>query len=395
MSSPAQPATVERSYPVAVNTGIEWTDHTGGPWLICTEVSPGCAHCYARELMLRRLAPIIRKAYRAAGFADWETRPVWGKDAPRVKSKGFWKEAYALDRAAAREGVRRKMFPSLIDWLDDMPAGIIDQDGAWLDKNEVLADFLEVISATPNLDWLLLTKRPQHWRSRLKAVRSLCADLDREELHSFTHKWLDRADVLPPANVWIGTTVEDQTRADERIPELLAIPARVRFLSCEPLLGALDLTRWFHLAIHFRQDKLPDGTFGAWYFAGYSKPEPSFYDPACMIDWVIAGGESGTHARPMHPDWARSLRDHCTAAAVSFLFKQWGEWLPISQSDNNDCMPQCGDEERPLHLWPGSHFPGINANGDCVRVGKKRAGRELDGREWNEFPNLKPSLCPL
>ena len=133
---------------------IQWTDSTGGPWLVCSEVSPGCAHCYARDLAETRLAPIIRKSYRAAGFADWETRPVWGDKAPRVLSKGFWNDivtfnnkpwvcehgrAFASQTDCQHESLRlpgqacqchrRRCFPSLIDWLDEMPAGILDQDG--------------------------------------------------------------------------------------------------------------------------------------------------------------------------------------------------------------------------------------------------------------------------
>lgn len=151
-------------------SSIEWTEQTGGPFLVCTEVSPGCANCYARELMQNRLKGIVRCAYKAAGFADWETRPVWGKTAPRVVTKGFWRNARAVNRLAVKEGVRVKWFPSMIDWLDEMPAGIIDQDGKCLDPLDVLAVFLRLVAETPSIDWQLLTKRPENFWPRMEAV---------------------------------------------------------------------------------------------------------------------------------------------------------------------------------------------------------------------------------
>lgn len=229
---------------------IQWTDNSGGPWMICDPVSPGCANCYAWELMERRLFPIIRKAYKAAGLADWETRPVWGKTAPRVLTKGFWTQIIASDKAAAKRGERVKSFPSMIDWLDDMPAGIIDQDGNWLDPFTVLADFLDVIRQTPNTDHLLLTKRPENWRDRIGSIYAS------HDLRIWLSDWLDGK---PHANVWIGATCENQEYADKRIPHLLKIPAVCRFISYEPALGPVD--------------------FGTNLGAG-------------KIDWVIVGGES-------------------------------------------------------------------------------------------------------
>ena len=292
---------------MAENTKIEWAHHTGGPYLGCTEVSPGCAHCYARELMLRRLYLILRKAYKRAGMADWETLPVWGDKAPRVLTRGFWRDARRLNRKAAAEGVRYRMFPSMIDWLDTMPAGIVDQDGTWLDPRAVLAEFLGVISHCRHLYWLLLTKRPELWRQRLESILNLpIAEGPIGVLQAsgiaLAAAWLNGAE---PANVWIGTTVEDQARADQRIPHLLDIPARVRFLSCEPLLGPV---------------KLPEVALHRWISDGTTTAE--YLGP--RIHWVISGGESGPGARPMYSDWARSLRDQCAAAGVAFFMKQMG-----------------------------------------------------------------------
>jgi protein gp37 len=161
----------------------------------------------------------------------------------------------------------------------------------------------------------------------------------------------------PPANVWVGTSVEDQARADERIPALLSIPARVRFLSCEPLLGPVGV------------EQARKGLLG--------------------IDWVIAGGESGPGARPMHPDWARSLRDHGHAAGVAFFFKQWGEWAPQTQVPALALTEKSAANALYIHTdgttCPASH--GARAGRVTIqRVGKLAAGRILDGREWNEVP---------
>jgi protein gp37 len=143
----------------------------------------------------------------------------------------------------------------------------------------------------------------------------------------------------PPSNVWLGVSVEDQECAEERIPLLLETPASIRFLSCEPLLGGLDLD------LH-------------------------------GIHWVIVGGESGHNARPMHPDWARSLRDQCVTSKVAFFFKQWGELIPVSQLIEPD--KAMGKMQKEIE------------GEEMVRLGKKAAGRMLDGREWNEFPFAVP-----
>lgn len=196
----------------------------------------------------------------------------------------------------------------------------------------------------------------------IEAKCHLGKDRDDNGYSMLTYFWIESwiCDGNPPRNVWIGTSVEDQAAACKRIPELLRIPARVRFLSCEPLLGPVDL-RWYLRGANCEAcgwigqlDELIE--------LGDVHGCPECWDSTATVEaqypgeihWVIAGGESGPGARPMHPDWARALRDQCQAAGVAFLFKQWGEWA----SD--------------------SHV--------VARVGKKAAGRRLDGREWNEFP---------
>lgn len=268
----------------------------------------------------------------------------WGKGAPRRRtSEANWKLPMKWQREAVATGVRPRVFcASLADWLDDeVPI-------------EWLADLLELIEATPHLDWLLLTKRPQNWRERMINVQArMLRDVgevdDRysDGSYQFVKDWLLGN---APENVWIGTTVENQEQADLRIPKLLEIPAKVRFLSCEPLLGPVDLA-----------------------FTCFNGADSFGTMPG--IDWVICGGESGHGARAMHVEWARSLRDQCKEAEVPFLFKQWGEWLPMSQfsvSNEGGCMK---------HPFSG--------NSGYLMCGKKKAGRLLDGREWNEFPKGK------
>lgn len=342
------------------NSKIEWCDHTYNAWIGCTKVSPGCANCYAEKSTRARVL-------RAAGSE------TWGKGAERSRTKTggdplkwnrdaeFFHECTACRHRAVMVDsctlcgcdivrARPRVFcASLSDWLDDeVPI-------------EWLADLLQLIHDTPNLDWLLLTKRPANFWPRIKcAFRYLAETLDPKRVPALNMlaEWMGTEHCehpgeapLPPANVWIGTTVEDQTRADLRIPQLLAIPAKVRFLSCEPLLGPVDI-------------KFRNRSFG---FPSHIDAKGHAHGMPQGIHWVIGGGESGPGARPMHPEWIRSLRDQCQATGVPFLFKQWGEFSH--------------DTENPI--------PTKNAGQFCYnieKVGKKKAGRVLDGREWNEFP---------
>lgn len=301
---------------MATETKIEWCDHTFNPWEGCTHVSPGCAHCYA--------------ATRNARFGGG-TAPNWGPGAPRRRtSSANWRLPLKWNAHPWATGTttrRPRVFcASLADWLDDeVPA-------------EWRHDLLNLIRGATNLDWLLLTKRPQNWRKLMEQAADEGSDV--------AESWLDG---IAPANVWIGTTTEDQPRAEERLPHLLSIPARVRFLSCEPLLGPLDLTP--HL-----------------------RPPTSDLPP--LISWVIVGGESSHHARPMSSTWARALLEQCDAAGVPFFFKQWGEWLPEHQEGASRARK--GALVRGVHTWPdGSR---------SFKVGKLCAGHLLDGIEHHHFP---------
>ncbi|WP_395672066.1 phage Gp37/Gp68 family protein [Inquilinus sp.] len=315
---------------MAENTGIEWADHTFNPWIGCTKVSPACDFCYAENFAKR------------IGQAE-----LWQGER-RLTGDSNWAQPLRWNRKAAAEGRRYRVFcASLADVFDNQVPT------AWRDR------LWKLIHDTPHLDWLLLTKRPQNIRKMLPSTK---------------HNGVAWGQGWP--NVWLGTTVENQDEADRRILWLLDIPARVRFLSCEPLLGPVDLTRVIYPK--FRQQHEYDP------FIAYDVLRGHIIGPddvgQAKIDWVICGGESGPKARAMHPDWSRGLRDQCQAAGVAFLFKQHGEWIGVPD----------------LRLLPGGSGPGFgdfdhagyDDEHEAVRVGKKAAGRMLDGRTWDEFPKV-------
>lgn len=323
-------------------TEISWCDSTFNPWIGCTKVSPACTNCYAETLMHR-----------------WG-KDLWGKGQPRQRtSAANWKQPLAWEKQAAATGIRRKVFcGSLCDWLDaEVPI-------------EWLADLLDLIRQTPNLDWLLLTKRPELWGERICGATGYWGYEGQIGHCGATDAWAFGFDWLHfrfPANVWIGATVENQEMADKRIPELLKIPARVRFLSCEPLLGPVDLLN-------------PCGSKVFWIGAG--------------VHLVICGGEGGPHARPMHPDWARSLRDQCKAAGVPFFFKQWGEWAPQTQI-GVELDGMAAAHALYLSATGATRDAAHGSRGDDVtiqRVGKARAGCLLDGVEHQEFPRAESEV---
>ena len=323
---------------MAENSNIEWTDHTFNPWEGCQKVGPGCDNCYAET----------RNARFAGGQAV-----NWGPGAPRRRtSAATWRKPLAWNAAHAEffaeHDRRQRVFcASLADVFDNAV------DPAWR------RELFDLIELTPNLDWLLLTKRIGN------VVRLLP-----------THDWAARG------NVWLGATICNQEEADRDIPKLLAVPAGVRFLSMEPLLGPVDLSGE-HLA-----DRCD----------GYPFPRLERQHRTTrldMLDWVIVGGESGPGARPMNPRWATSLRDQCLAAGVPFLFKQWGEWgragtQPAGKSGRYALAPHEGwfsdGAPKPTEL---DHYPRqfVAFGSDVLeRVGKVAAGRLLEGREWNEVP---------
>lgn len=329
-------------------TAISWTNSTFNPWVGCTKVSPGCTNCYA-EVLNRRFG-----------------KDVWGTGKPRQRTTpANWAKLLAWNKAAAASGKRHLVFcASMADWLDpEVPV-------------EWLADLLALIAATPALTWQLLTKRPELWLERMEAVAVLQMTTDTlRSAVTLASEWWEGN---PPANVWIGTTVEDQRRADERIPALLSIPARVRFLSCEPLLEEVDLGSWLGdydchsclrrywgdegnriglKAVGFRCDEdctITDGTCNCGVevcphchvdngdgnsnaTVGPRSESDEEYHPT-GIHWVIVGGESGTKARPFSLDWARSIVQQCKAAGVAVFVKQMGDDpRDFGEMGNDDC----------------------------------------------------------
>ena len=235
---------------------------------------------------------------------------------------------------------------------------------------DVRTRLYKLIDSTPNLDWLLLTKRPENIR-RMMPKPTFDHAVWNGTLDGY---WYQMS--RPRPNLWIGTSIENQQAADERIPHLLSVPAAVRFLSCEPLLGPVILHKYF------AQCKCGHG-HGFTSCPNYGGVAQTCHKCECRklrskISWVIVGGESGPGARPMHPNWARSLRDQCQAAGVPFFFKQWGEYGPTCAGDPKvegvASDPALKVNDPRLIVLPMS------------RVSKKSAGRMLDGREWSEFP---------
>lgn len=338
---------------MGANSGIEWTDATWNPLRGCTRVSEGCVNCYA-EIMAARfskpgqwghgLAEIVKKP---DGSIDhrW-TGIVRAMTGDTLMLPLYWKKP------------RRIFVNSTSDLFHEaLPDEAIDRVFA-------------IMALSPQHTFQILTKRSERMREYLGRTKSgwaagsatklrvandakiLAETVEQEKLAADLfcdpdvvgrqYKW-------PLPNVWLGVSAENQEAWNERIEHLGATPAAVRFVSAEPLLGPIDTGNAFDLP--------PDNS------------------PYCPIDWVICGGESGPNARPMHPGWARSLRDQCIAAGTPFFFKQWGEWSPIQPIVGRwkDFMP--GPECLALGppMWP---------------VGKGKAGRLLDGREWNEFPEI-------
>ncbi|WP_346320942.1 phage Gp37/Gp68 family protein [Chitinophaga sp. YIM B06452] len=310
------------------NSKIEWTDHTFNPWHGCMKVSEGCKNCYAETLDNR-----------------WKGGH-WGPGSPRKQmSEAYWRQPLKWNAAAEKAGKMAKVFcASMADVFEGHP-----------DTLPHLKRLFILIENTPHLIWQLLTKRPENI------------------LPLIPERWGGRL----PDNVWIGTSVENQAAADTRIPHLLQVPARVRFLSMEPLLGPLTLRRQAQSS-----DEIIRATL-AGAIEDYSRPVEA------GIDWVIVGGESGPHARPMHPDWVRGIRDQCAAAGVAFFFKQWGEWAPVDFWGSEPGKIWCN--ERGIAIDSDIEPRQMQCFGQRVqafkKLGKKTAGRLLDGSEYSEFPS--------
>lgn len=392
---------------MADTSKIEWTDATWNPITGCTLVSDGCRHCYAATLAATRLKHHPSREGLARINAAGEA-----KFTGEVRFNEQW-----LDQPLRWRKPRMIFVCAHGDLFHE---SVPDE---WIDR------VFAVMALSPRHTFQVLTKRPERAQSYLARLTergpadtlAAVAGADHGEeadpwVANFINGWSRPVELQddnpadgtvprwPLPNVWLGVSIEDQATADARIPHLLATPAAVRFVSAEPTLGPLDLT-----AITAERGSLRpyranvDALRGA--CQSHDHRSDDWFRLASHLDWIIVGGESGPHARPMHPDWARSLRDQCQAAGVAFFFKQWGEWGPVTIDQDPDDgtigpaypVRDCTSEwsahhgEKECLFWQGLdlvHWPHIEtfpAHG-ARRIGKKRAGRLLDGREWNEMP---------
>jgi protein gp37 len=361
-------------------TAISWCDATFNPWWGCQKVSPACDHCYA-ERDANRFAPTrvlwgVDSERRTFDAKHWQQPLRWAKRAFEQCTDCGWRGYHTSLRHEGGEHFCPACGSG--NWRPARLRVFCASMGDWLDLDAPLEEFiklLELVRATPELDWLLLSKRVGNWGKRLNQALNASDSIG---LREWLALWLSGD---APRNVWLGATVINQEEADRDVPKLLAVPARVRFLSIEPMLGPVDLR--FHI---FSEPT------GNWRTNG-GKRQMELRRPADGgLHWVIAGGESGPHARPAHPAWLRSLRDQCAAAGVPFHFKQWGEHTPGELTPHPDYpgegsawrLDQMGrrwhdpnESTRPRDEWAPVKF---------ARPGKAAAGRLLDGVEHLAFP---------
>lgn len=306
-------------------TGIEWTDATWNPVTGCTEVSPGCDHCYAKTFAERFRG--TEGHYFEQGF-DVQLRP------DKLTLPMTWRKP------------KRIFVNSMSDLFHESV------------PSDFIAQVFAVMALAERHTFQVLTKRHARMRWLLSSSEFQTATAEHMLAMTDADEMKDAGEPFPMPNVWLGVSAENQQWADIRIPALLDTPAAVRFVSAEPLLGPITLAdEW--LPVRCGNCDCDMGC----------NPAPG------GLDWVIVGGESGRGARPMHPDWARSLRDQCESAGVSFLFKQWGEYAPVSSH-----VPRPSPAwQRDFEKWGMS------------RLGKNRSGRILDGRTWDEYPEAVAS----
>lgn len=456
---------------MSTTTNIEWTDTTWNVTAGCTRVSVGCRNCYA-ERMSQRLAAMAgkdlddmrnpgRKGHYVNVVKYAECKPGSVREPvplPQWNNKVVCVEE-ALDDPLRWKKPRRVFVNSMSDLFHpDVPFDFIDRVFA-------------VMAVTPQHTYQILTKRPERMAEYLtrrpeddegwavgsgliQGIEKVFEDWDsgKDDLINEIPLWDESEGFmplvrlhergglkLPLTNVWLGTSVEDQAAADARIPHLLRCPAAVRFLSCEPLLGPVDLTR----ITQADPAKPGEDTVEGWYLdalAGDAWDDENrsltseYRDTygTARLNWVIVGGESGPNARPMHPSWARSLRDQCVSAGVAYFFKQWGEWKPTNGSngytqaspdkpcygnavglailrDGRHVLRDIGPSQpnqivdlqasKDLHAameasdklppWPkGPEVHDWLGYQWMHRLGKKAAGRQLDGRTWDQMPQI-------
>ena len=322
---------------------IEWTDATWNPVTGCTKVSAGCKNCYAERVSHR-----------------------FGKDFLKIELR-----PERLDQPLRWKNPRRIFVNSMSDLFHES----VSDD--FIDRV-----FAVMLNTAGYHTFQVLTKRPERMLSyvhgiNLSRILNLIWEMDTQEEVEKPEPEYFFYGIWPHPYIWLGVSVEDQKTADARIPLLMQTPAAVRFVSYEPALGQMNFTQYL-ACVYCRGN-------------GLMKCDGSDSCSGVRLNQVIAGGESGPGARPAHPDWFRSVRDQCQAAGVPFFFKQWGEWRPV--------CALYGDPERDQKENGCGELFSVAPTGEIVedrqppigswlmeRIGKKAAGRLLDGREWNEFP---------
>lgn len=284
-------------------TKIEWTEKTWNPIAGCSKVSLGCGHCYA-ETMAKRLSAMGQEKYKAT-----------------IDEHGRWNGNIVLDQKALYEPLNRKK-PTMyfVNSMSDLFHENVD--GEWINY------IFTVMAIAKQHTFQILTKRPERMQSYFETFDP---DYIYDNWYSYSGE-SPEIQAWPLPNVWLGVSTENQEQADKRIPLLMRTPAKVRFLSCEPLLGPIDFKQTIFTPNYPK--------------VGHNK------DIFPWFDWVIVGGESGHNARKMNRYWVTAIRDFCQEHQIPFFFKQWGEY-----------------------------------DHDGQRVGKKNADRWLDGRKWDEMPH--------
>jgi protein gp37 len=370
-------------------SNIEWTEETWNPIVGCSIVSPGCARCYAMKMAHRIEAMNLEAKSTGNGHA-----PQYNGTTKVVNGNAVWtgKLARASEKILTAPLRRKKPTTYFVNSMGDLFHE--DCPDEWIDQ------VFAVMALSPHHTFQVLTKRAERMSAYMN--RPLAHGLASgavglfDALNEAAHALTDPPRTVFPTlkhgmvphpgwplpNVWLGVSTERQQEADERIPHLLNTPAAVRFISAEPLLAPIDLTRVP------RTDKPGRDAI----LAGRYREGENWRDYP-RLDWVIAGGESGADSRPMSSQWPRRLRDQCKAAGVAFFFKQWGEWKPAGfHPSETPGRFAFGDYEHdPAQMIQVDRYPRqftkFGARSVMQRVGKKNAGRLLDGVEHNETPN--------
>lgn len=340
-----------------MKSGITWTDKTWSPITGCTKVSAGCKHCYAEREVETRWSKNPKSVFFGREFTDVRIH------ADQLDKPQHWKKPCRIFVC---------------------PRGDLFHESV---PDRFIAMVFAKMSEAKHHVFQVLTKRPERmlaWFEKLRPLQQMMVlpPSPGSDGHS---TFVGFHDSWPLPNVWIGVSVEDQQSADERIPQLMKTPAALRWVSIEPLLNAVDLTATLAGDILCRCNGCMSLT------------------PDTRLDWVVVGGESGSHARPMHPDWARALRDQCAAADVPFLFKQWGEFIVPEDGEqacrvcgctwNNACRGGCSWAEPDLcSECVGKSAVQGERSVKYRRVGIKAAGRLLDGVLHDEYPKSRNAL---